>query len=79
MEPYNIDLVEQPVPTSDLAGLKLVTQNVAIAVEADKSAMSVSDVLKLVSERIVDAVSLKVPKLGGLRNALLAARICEAG
>ena len=26
-----------------------------------------------------DAVSLKVPKLGGLRNAVAAARICEAG
>ena len=79
MEPYNIDLVEQPVPTHDLAGLKLVTQNIPIAVEADESAMSVRDILTLVSERIVDAVSLKVPKLGGLRNALLAARICETG
>ena len=77
MEPYNIDLVEQPVPTDDLAGLKLVTQNVAIAVEADESAQSVNDVLRLVSERIVDAVSLKIPKLGGLRNTLLSARICE--
>ena len=79
MEPYRIDLVEQPVPTHDLAGLKLVTQNVAIAVEADESAMSVGDVLNLVANRIVDAVSLKVPKLGGLRNALLAARICKTG
>ena len=32
-----------------------------------------------VANRIVDAVSLKVPKLGGLRNAVAAARICEAG
>jgi len=79
MEPYRIDLVEQPVPAHDLTGLKLVTQNVAVAVEADESAMSVSDVLNLVSNRIVDAVSLKVPKLGGLRNTLLAARICEVG
>jgi L-alanine-DL-glutamate epimerase-like enolase superfamily enzyme len=35
--------------------------------------------MRLVSERIVDAVSLKIPKLGGLRNTLAAARICEAG
>jgi L-alanine-DL-glutamate epimerase-like enolase superfamily enzyme len=27
----------------------------------------------------VDAVSLKIPKLGGLRNTLSAARLCEAG
>lgn len=79
MEPYAIDLVEQPTPTHDLAGLKLVTENVAVAVEADESAQSVNDVLHLVAHRIVDAVSLKVPKLGGLRNTLLAARLCEVG
>jgi L-alanine-DL-glutamate epimerase-like enolase superfamily enzyme len=32
-----------------------------------------------VTERAVDAVSLKIPKLGGLRNTIAAARICEAG
>jgi len=31
-----------------------------------------------VSGEIVDAVSLKVPKLGGLRNTLAAARLSEA-
>ena len=30
-------------------------------------------------ERVVDAVSLKIPKLGGLRNTIAAAHICEAG
>jgi L-Ala-D/L-Glu epimerase / N-acetyl-D-glutamate racemase len=35
--------------------------------------------MTLVSNRIVDLVSLKVPKLGGLRNTIAAARICEAG
>ena len=30
------------------------------------------------SKRSVDAVSLKIPKLGGLRNTLAAARLCEA-
>jgi L-alanine-DL-glutamate epimerase-like enolase superfamily enzyme len=33
-----------------------------------------ADVLFLVSNRIVDAISLKIPKLGGLRNTLLAAQ-----
>src|SRR5262249_10106055 len=34
---------------------------------------------ELASRRMVDAVSLKVPKLGGLLNTLAAARLCEAG
>lgn len=75
----NIDLAEQPVHVDDLAGLKLVTRTVPVTVEADESAGSVGQVMNLVSNRIVDAVSLKIPKLGGLRNTLAAARICEAG
>src|SRR5258706_5481834 len=79
MAEFDIDLAEQPVAADDLKGLKLVTESVAVAVEADETAASIADVMRLVSERIVDAVSLKIPKLGGLRNALAAARICEAG
>ena len=45
-----------------------------IAVEADESASSVARVFELVRERAVDAVSLKIPKLGGLINTLAAAR-----
>ena len=40
---------------------------------------SIKDVFHLVKHRIVDAVSLKVPKLGGLWNTLTAAQICRAG
>ena len=79
MAEYNIDLAEQPVAARDLAGLKLVTDTVPVTVEADESAASLADVMNLVSNRIVDAVSLKIPKLGGLRNTLAAARICEVG
>jgi L-Ala-D/L-Glu epimerase / N-acetyl-D-glutamate racemase len=79
MAEFGIDLAEQPVAAGDLAGLKLVTQSVPVTVEADESAASLADVMQLVSNRIVDAVSLKIPKLGGLRNTLAAARICEAG
>lgn len=74
-----VEIFEQPVKADDHAGLKLVTDNTAITIEADESAGSLRDVMVLVSGRIVDAVSLKVPKLGGLRNTLAAARICEAG
>jgi L-alanine-DL-glutamate epimerase-like enolase superfamily enzyme len=79
MAEFDIDLAEQPVAAGDLAGLKLVTESVPVTVEADESAASLADVMHLVSNRIVDAVSLKIPKLGGLRNTLAAARICEAG
>jgi L-Ala-D/L-Glu epimerase len=78
MAEYNIDLVERPVPVGDRRGLKLVTDLVPVTVEADESAGSLSEIYELVSGEMVDAVSLKVPKLGGLRNTIAAARICEA-
>lgn len=79
MVQYRIDLVEQPVEVKDLAGLKAVTQAVPITVEADEAAYSLDQVMILVRERIVDAVSLKITKLGGLRKTYAAAQICDAG
>jgi L-alanine-DL-glutamate epimerase-like enolase superfamily enzyme len=79
MAQYRLDLVEQPVARDDLKGLELVTRSVPVTVEADEGAGTIDEIMTLVSNRIVDAVSLKIQKLGGLRNALAAARICEAG
>ncbi len=78
MVEFKIDLVEQPVPFSDIRGLKLVTDSVPVIVEADEAAYSLEQVALIVRERAADAVSLKIAKLGGLRNSLAAARLCEA-
>src|SRR6266446_1091462 len=78
MAEYRIDLVEQPVNADDFDGLALVTQTVPVTVEADEAAGSLRQIFELVSRRAVDAVSLKIPKLGGLRNTIAAARLCEA-
>jgi L-alanine-DL-glutamate epimerase-like enolase superfamily enzyme len=79
MAQYRIDLAEQPVEVKDLAGLKAVTQAVPITVEADEAAYSLDQVMILVRDRIVDAISLKITKLGGLRKTFAAAQICDAG
>jgi L-alanine-DL-glutamate epimerase-like enolase superfamily enzyme len=79
MERHDIVLIEQPVPASDWAGLKLLTHTLPVAIEADESALTVHDVLRLVSERVVDVINLKVAKLGGLRKFAAAVAICETG
>jgi L-alanine-DL-glutamate epimerase-like enolase superfamily enzyme len=79
MAEYDLDLVEQPVHIDDLNGLKLVTESVPVVVEADECAGSLAEVMNLVTHRMVDAVSLKIPNLGGIRNTIAAARVCEAG
>ena len=79
MERYAIALIEQPVPAADVAGLALLTRTLPVAIEADESAQTVRDVFRLVSERAVDVINLKVTNLGGIRRFLQAVRICEAG
>lgn len=79
MAEYGIELAEQPVRAGDLKALETVAQAVPVVVEADEGAGTIDEIMTIVSNRICDAVSLKLPKLGGLRNAIAAARICEAG
>jgi L-alanine-DL-glutamate epimerase-like enolase superfamily enzyme len=78
MAKYNIELVEQPVHADDYEGLAFVTRMVPVTVEADEGAGSLKEIYQIASRHLADAVSLKIPKLGGLRNTLAAARICEA-
>lgn len=79
MDAHDIALIEQPVPAADLAGLKQVTAALPVPVEADESATSVADVMRLVTDRTVDVINLKITKLGGIRNMMSAIAICEAG
>jgi L-alanine-DL-glutamate epimerase-like enolase superfamily enzyme len=79
MERFDIALIEQPVPAADTAGLALLTRSLPAAIEADESAQTVHDVFRLVSERAVDVINLKITKLGGLRRFIEAVNICEAG
>src|SRR5205807_10003047 len=44
LAPYNIEFVEQPIPAHDLAGLKLIRDNVPIPIIADESCVTVEDI-----------------------------------
>lgn len=78
MEPYDIRLIEQPVPAADWEGLALVSRALPVAVEADESVVTVADVMRVVRERTADVVNLKITKLGGIRNMLTAVALCES-
>ncbi|MBW6401359.1 hypothetical protein KPL78_26130 [Roseomonas sp. HJA6] len=79
IEPFDIALVEQPVPAADWKGLALLTRTLPVPVEADETVETVADVLRVVEGRVADVVNLKLTKLGGVRNFVTAARILEAG
>ena len=68
IEPLDIELVEQPVPPEDLAGLAWVRERTGIPVFADESVHRAGDVANLAGR--VDGVNLKLMKAGGLREML---------
>jgi L-alanine-DL-glutamate epimerase-like enolase superfamily enzyme len=75
---YDVDLIEQPVPAADVAGLAMVTARSPISVEADEAIRSLCDIVTLISQNACDSFNLKTSVLGGLGKAFLAAQICEA-
>ncbi len=63
-----VEFIEQPLPPTDLAGLRFVRDHCDLPIVADESCLVASDVAKLVG--VVDGVNLKLAKCGSLREAI---------
>jgi len=75
-----IDVFEQPVAKTDVDGLRRVSQALDCIVEADESADSPANVMRLVESGACSGISLKLLKLGGVQAVRDAARVClDAG
>ncbi len=59
-----IDLLEQPVPREDFAGLRYVKDRIAIPLFADESARSAAEVRALLEADAVDGINVKLMKSG---------------
>ena len=68
MQEYDIELIEQPVPASDVEGLRFVRDRVSIPVVADESCVTIHDVARVADA--VDGINIKLAKCGGIRNAI---------
>lgn len=64
---HNVELLEQPLPAHDLAGLRFVRERSPMPLVADESCLFATDVAQLVG--CVDAINLKLMKCGSLREA----------
>ncbi len=73
-----VDLVEQPVPASDLRGLAFVTARSPYTVLADESARDAHDVSRIAELGAADAVNIKLMKCGGLLPAREMAAVARA-
>ncbi|MCK4489762.1 MAG: dipeptide epimerase [Anaerolineales bacterium] len=69
LAPYNIEMIEQPVPGGDIEGLGYVQKHTDIPIVADESVQSIDDIDALAKVG-VQGINLKLMKLGGLAPAL---------
>ena len=76
LAPYNIEFVEQPISPYDLAGLKLIRENVPLPIIADESCVTVEDIPRIAE--CVDGINIKLMKCGGIRHALKMIHVARA-
>jgi muconate cycloisomerase len=73
-----LDFFEQPVSADDLAGMAAVAAAAGkIAIGADEGIHSLDDIRRHHEHGAARGVSLKAIKLGGMRGAAAAGRLCE--
>ncbi len=78
MEPYKIQLVEQPVVAWDTAGLKAVRSESPIPIMADEALFLPADAIKLIRADACDTFNIKLMKAGGILNSVRIAHIADA-
>ncbi len=78
LEPYNIQLVEQPLDAEDLAGHAEVRLAVSTPIILDESIQTPRDALAAIQARAADAFNVYVSESGGLLRAQQIITIAEA-
>ncbi|HEY1288209.1 MAG TPA: enolase C-terminal domain-like protein, partial [Burkholderiales bacterium] len=81
LEPFELQLFEQPVPADDLAGMARVRREAGgVPIMADESILDHASLVAVIRAEAADIVKLKVMKQGGfLRTAAMLATAQAAG
>src|ERR1700761_125470 len=74
-----VDIIEQPVPGWNRAAMTRLRRRAGMRLMADEGAQTPQDMIGLVTDEAADSVSLKLPKAGGLAQAVAMANIGVAG
>lgn len=75
---FQIGAVEQPVREDDVRGMAFVRQQCQLPIMADEGVKTASDALRHLEAGAMDAVSIKLWKMGGFFKAREIAAICGA-
>jgi muconate cycloisomerase len=68
-ERLGITLFEQPVPMSDIYGMKKLISASGLTIALDEAAMGVPFVIELIRRDAVEGLAIKVSKVGGIHYA----------
>jgi L-alanine-DL-glutamate epimerase-like enolase superfamily enzyme len=75
---YEVDFCEQPMRSWNDAQLPVLRQHSPIRIMADESVFDHHDAERLVDAKACDYINIKFAKSGGIREALLINKVCEA-
>ncbi len=78
LEDVRLGIVEQPVRRDDIRGMAFVRQRVTTPIMADEGIETATDALRHIEADAMDAVSIKVWKMGGLYRSRDIASVCSA-
>lgn len=78
MEDVRLGVVEQPVRRDDVRGMAFVRQHVCVPVMADEGIDTATDALRHIDAGAMDAVSIKLWKMGGLYRSRDIVSVCNA-
>ena len=70
LDPYDLTLVEQPVPRDEIAALALIRRGIGIPLMADESVTGPASLVEIIRAQAADLVKVKVMKQGGLLRTL---------
>ena len=79
MQPFNLQLMEQPVPATDIAGMARVRREAGgIPIMADESVLDHANLIAIIRAEAADIVKLKIMKQGGFHRARAMLATAEA-
>jgi muconate cycloisomerase len=78
MEPWNLELVEQPLPAHDLDGMAEVRRNIGVPLMADESVRDPRSAMEVIKRGAADIANVYVTEAGGLLKATRIFAMCEA-
>jgi o-succinylbenzoate synthase len=77
-EELGLQWIEQPLPDWDIEGLAALAREFSTPIALDESIYGVHDVYRVARAQAADVINIKVPKCGGITNALKIANAAEA-